>query len=185
MKTITAFLITLWLSALPAQAHIDLISPKPMMDGYALEGQALKMAPFGAPFFDVAAAEALEVKSGSEIDVEMDVYVIHPGEILISYTTDMSGADVMPVMKIASMDSVVEHKNMLHIGPAPCPQDNCKPRRYQGAKYKARVKLPDVEGDIILVVRQFMTDKMDQQKDGSVSLKRVYYHQAAKLHLSK
>lgn len=45
------------------------------------------------------------------------------------------------------------------------------------------MKLPDVEGVIILVVRQVMTDKFDNQPDGSISLKRVYYNQAAKLKL--
>jgi len=185
VKAITIFIMAVWLSLSTAQAHIDLIKPKPMMDGYALDRQALKVAPFGTPFFDVVAAEATQVKAGSEIEVEIDVYIIHPGEIIISYTRDMEGRDVMPVMKIDSMDSEVVHKNMLHRGTSPCPEDNCKARRAQGVKYKTRVKLPDMEGDLILVVRQLMTDKLDQQQDGSVSLKRVYYHQAAKLHLVK
>ena len=47
----------------------------------------------------------------------------------------------------------------------------------------ASVPLPDVEGEIILVVRQVMRDKMDETDDGGILLTRVYYHQAAKLDL--
>ena len=48
---------------------------------------------------------------------------------------------------------------------------------------RTKVPLPDIEGTILLVVRQVMTDKLDPMPDGTVSLKRIYYHQAAKLKL--
>lgn len=44
-------------------------------------------------------------------------------------------------------------------------------------------KLINVALPNILVVRQVVHDKFDVNKDSSVSLKRVYYHQEAKLNL--
>lgn len=44
-------------------------------------------------------------------------------------------------------------------------------------------KLINVALPNILVVRQVVHDKFGVNKDGSVSLKRVYYHQEAKLNL--
>lgn len=48
-----------------------------------------------------------------------------------------------------------------------------------------KVKLPNLDDDIILVLRQIMHDKFDNNTDRSISLSRVYYHQAAKLNLTK
>ncbi len=159
----------------PVSAHIDLLSPKPLMDGKAMNYRALKQAPFGAPDVDVAAAPATTAPAGGTIDIEVEVYVFHPGEIVVSWTRDLSGADVAPVYAIPGPDAPIPHVNLLYSGPVP-------PRDAEQV-FRASVPLPDVEGEIILVVRQVMRDKMDPADDGGISLARVYYHQAAKLDL--
>jgi len=168
-----------------AQAHINLIEPKPLMDGHGLDNTALKVAPFGAPGVDVEAAAAKTVKAGSEVDLVIEGYITHPGYIVVSYTTDIYGQDLMPIRSIPNYDTLIPHKNLLLKVASPCPEGNCKARKVDNNILKTTVKLPDVEGIIILVVRQVMTDKYDNQSDGSISLKRVYYHQAAKLNLIK
>ncbi|WP_181040171.1 hypothetical protein [Paremcibacter congregatus] len=166
-----------------AQAHIDLVSPKPLMGGHGMDDTTLKVAPFGAPGVDVEEADALTVKAGSELELVIDGYVTHPGYIVVSYTTDLYGQDVMPIRSIPDYNTPIPHKNILMKIASPCPEGNCKPRRVKDNVLKTKVKLPDVTGDIILVVRQVMTDKFDNQPDGSISLKRIYYHQGAKLKL--
>ncbi len=175
-RTKTLLLAALvWALAMPAAAHINMITPTPLLDGHAKNNRALKAAPFGAPGFDVEKAPATVVKSGSTIDLELEIYVYHPGRIVVSYTRDFTGADVPPVMSIESMETEIPHKNVIFKGDVP--------PRAAGKEYKAKITLPEITGTIILVVRQIMTDKMDVQADGSVSLKRIYYHQAAKLEL--
>ncbi len=178
---IIAFLALL---ALPASAiaHIDLLSPPPLLGGVE-GGNALKAAPFGAPEVDVALAEATVVKSGSVIELEISVFIYHPGDIVVLYTTDLSGADVEPVYEVASIDAVIPHNNLLAKVTTPCPLVNCRPSREAASVFKLSVQLPEITGDVILVVRQVMTDKLDIEDDGTVGLGRVYYHQAAKLHL--
>lgn len=178
---IIAFLALLFIP-LSAQAHIDLLSPKPLLGG--VEGvNALKAAPFGAPDVDISSAEATVVKSGSEIELEISVFIYHPGDIAVLYTTDMSGADVEPVYEIASIDAAVTHNNLLAKVITPCPLAECRSGRTGASTFKIMVQLPQITDDVILVVRQIMTDKLDHEDDGTVGLGRVYYHQAAKLHL--
>lgn len=161
--------------AAPVSAHINLLSPEPLMGGKAKFFRALKKPPFGAPGVDVAAAPATTAPAGGTIDIEVEVYVFHPGEIVVSWTRDFSGADVAPVYAIPGPDAPIPHANVLYSGPVPA--------RGSEQVFRASVPLPDVEGEIILVVRQVMHDKMDKTDDGGISLKRVYYHQAAKLNL--
>lgn len=166
-----------------SQAHINLISPPPLMGGHGLDDTSLKVAPFGAPGVDAEEVEALKVTSGSELELVIDGYVTHPGYIVVSYTTDIYGSDLPPIKSIPDYDTPIPHKNMLLKVPSPCPNGNCKARRVEDNILKTKVRLPNIEGVIMLVVRQVMTDKYDNQADGSISLKRVYYHQAAKLNL--
>lgn len=183
--TLTGQLIALlMLLILPqsANAHIDLLSPKPLLGG--VEGRnALKAPPFGAPEVDVAAAAATEVKSGSIIDVEINVFIYHSGSIVVLYTTDLYGGDVEPVYEVASIDAEIPHNNLLAKVETPCPLKPCKSGRAGASTFTIPVKLPEITGDVFLVVRQVMTDKLDISDDGTVGLGRVYYHQAAKLHL--
>lgn len=174
MKSLIAAAL-LWVIAAPVFAHIDLLSPKPLLDGKAMNYKALKQAPFGAPGVDIASAPATMANAGGTIDIEVEVYVFHPGEIVVSWTRDFSGADVAPAYQLASPDAPIPHANKLFSGPVPA--------RDAEQVFRASVPLPDVEGEIILVVRQVMHDKMDATDDGGVSLTRVYYHQAAKLEL--
>jgi hypothetical protein len=183
-------LASLLLTATPtltASAHIDMLSPKPLLHGKALKGRALKQAPFGAPSIDVAAAPAIEAKAGSTIEVSLDVYIFHPGTMTAQYTTDMTGGDLMPAMKVLSAGNAHPFPNLLTTKPIPC-------NRVKGKRgcqkltepFKMEVTLPDVEGDVILVVRQIMDDKLHfDPVTGDVNLSRVYYHQAAKFHLTK
>lgn len=164
-------------------AHIDLISPPPLLGG-AEGGHALKAAPFGAPNVNIAEVTPTMVKSGSEIELDIDVFIYHPGNIVVLYTTDMSGSDVDPVYEISNLTDEVPHNNFLARIKTPCPLQSCKPGRKAASRFKMKVTLPEITGDVILVVRQVMTDKLDKEKDGSVGLGRVYYHQAAKLHLT-
>ena len=183
-----SFCLMILLSGLaaPAQAHISLVSPPPLMDGHGMENKSLKFPPFGAPGVDVAAAAATVVKSGSEIDIDVSVYIIHPGSIVVLYTQDPEGKDVAPVFKLPSLRTPIPHTNLLYQAASPCePVTGCTPA-FSDQHFKARVKLPDIEGDIILVVRQVMWDKVKVDPDsGEVDLSRVYYHQAAKLRLVK
>lgn len=165
------------LISVPASAHIDLLTPVPLLDGKAMDYKALKSPPFGAPGVDVRAAPAATVKAGSMIEVRAEVYVYHPGEIVVLYTTEMEGGDIEPAWSIPDQGAEIPHYNLLYKGPVPDPEDS--------NIFEALVQLPDIEGEIILVVRQVMHDKFDVMKDGSVSLKRVYYHQGAKLKLVK
>jgi hypothetical protein len=165
----------LWAVAAPASAHINLLSPKPLMGGKAKFFRALKKPPFGAPGVDIAAAPATSAQAGGTIDIEVQVYIFHPGEIVVSWTRDYTGADVAPVYRIPARDAPIPHANLLYSGPVPA--------RDAEQVFRASVPLPDVEGSIILVVRQVMHDKMDATDDGDISLRRVYYHQAAKLEL--
>lgn len=167
----------LWAVAAPVSAHINLLSPRPLMDGKAMDHRALKQAPFGAPGVDVAAAPATKATAGGSIDIEVEIYVFHRGEIVVSWTRDFTGADVAPVYRIPGPDALIPHVNILYSGPVP--------DRDAEQVFRASVPLPDVEGDIILVVRQVMRDKMDPADGGGISLSRVYYHQAAKLELVK
>ena len=179
-------IILTWSMLTAAQAHISLVSPPPLMDGHGMENKSLKFAPFGAPGVDVAAAPATVVKSGSEIDLDVSVYIIHPGSIVVLYTRDFEGKDVEPVLKLPSLRTPIPHTNLLHQAASPCePVTGCTPK-LSDMHFKARVKLPDIEGDILLVVRQVMWDKVRVDADsGEVDLSRVYYHQAAKLKLVK
>lgn len=161
--------------AAPVSAHINLLSPRPLMDGKAMNYKALKQAPFGAPGVDAAAAPSTRAQAGGVIDIEVEVYVFHPGEIVVSWTRDFSGADVAPVFGISGPDVPIPHANLLYSGPVPA--------RDAEQVWRASVTLPDVEGAIILVVRQVMRDKMDPAEGGGISLTRVYYHQAARLEL--
>lgn len=182
----------IWILSAPASAHIDLLSPKPLLDGRAMNYRALKQAPFGAPGVDVAAAPATRAQSGGSIDLEVEVYIFHPGEIVVSWTRDFTGADVAPVMALDSPpgpDNPIPYANWLATEPVP---DNTGMKaNLSGSDDQQRMilnfsaPLPDVEGEILLVVRQIMTDKIDATDDGGVSLARVYYHQAAKLNLVK
>jgi len=159
------------------------LSPKPLLGG-VVGGNSLKAPPFGAPDVDVAAAEATVFKSGSVIDIEVNVFIYHPGDVVVLYTTDFSGVDVEPVYEISAIDQDIAHNNILAKVETPCPLENCRSGKSADSVFKISVKLPDITGDIIVVVRQIMTDKLDKQADGTVGLGRVYYHQAAKLHLT-
>lgn len=161
----------------PAGAHIDLLSPTPLLDGRAMNFSALKNPPFGAPGVDITSAPATTVKAGSVIEIKADVYVFHPGYIAVLYTTDPEGGDMEPAWLIPNEGAEIPHHNLLYKGRTPDPEE--------GNIFTAEVRMPDLEGEIILVVRQVMYDKMDVNNDGSVSLTRVYYHQAAKLNLVK
>ena len=165
------------LTGVSAKAHIDLLTPTPLLDGKAMDYRALKNPPFGAPGVDVENAPATTVKAGSIIDVRAEVYVYHPGEIVVLYTTDLAGGDIEPPWSIPHQGAEIPHHNLLYTGPVPDPDDT--------NIFEAKVQLPDIEGEIILVVRMVMHDKMDIEADGSVSLARVYYHQGAKLNLVK
>lgn len=167
--------------------HIDMLSPTPLLHGRALKGRALKQAPFGAPGIDVAAAPAHEAKAGSTITVELDVYVFHPGTMVAQYTTDMNGADMAPAMKVLSAGNAHPFPNLLTTKAIPC-------NRIKGKRgcqkltepFKMDVTLPDVEGDVIMVIKQVMDDKLHfDPVTGDVDLSRVYYYQAAKFHLTK
>ncbi|MFC4349257.1 hypothetical protein ACFO5Q_15500 [Kordiimonas lipolytica] len=172
------------LAAPAASAHIDLISPTPLQDGHAYDGNALKAAPFGAPDVDGMTAPSHTVEAGSVIDVEVNVYKLHPGEIVISYTRDLTGEDAYPVYEIASIKTPIPHTNVLLQAAAPCSNSvGCTTGAPADEPFRAKVKLPDIEGDIMLIARQVMRDKMIVNDDGSVDLSEVYYHQAAKLHL--
>jgi hypothetical protein len=171
-------------AAQAAQAHIDLLSPKPLMSGHAMDEVALKAPPFGAPLVDAEAAPAQIAASGSEIDILLDVYKVHPGEIVVSYTQDLTGESAYPVYEIDNIRTPIPHTNVLLQAAAPCsPVDGCATAAAGAAQFKATVTLPDIEGDMILIVRQVMRDKMVIAEDDSVDLSQTYYHQAAKLHL--
>ena len=158
---------------LPANAHIDLISPTPILDGRAMDRTALKVAPFGAPGVDISEAPLTTLQAGSSIEIEVEVYVFHPGEIVVLYTKDREGKDVEPVTLIPFEGAEIPHHNFLARAPV---------RGLPASKLiKLLVPLPDLEGEIILVVRQIMHGKFDKNADGTVSLKRIYYHQAARL----
>ena len=161
--------------ALPATGHIDLLSPTPLLDGKAMQYRALKDAPFGAPGVDALAAPATVFHAGSMIEIEVEVYVYHPGEIVVLYTLDPEGKDLAPAMSIPTADTPIPHHNLIfRMG---------TPDKEEGPIFRAQIQLPDIEGTIYLVVRQVMTDKLDAMEDGSVSLRRIYYHQATKLEL--
>lgn len=167
-----------------AQAHINLLKPKAFLTGQE-GGRALKHGPFGAGDVDIVAAKAIEYKSGSYIEIEVEAYIVHAGYITVSYTTDFEGKDMEPIMTIPSANTQIPQKNMLAKFPSPCPEDNCKGRKATGNIVKTMVRLPDIEGEIILVVRQIMTGRTETLGDGSVDISRVYYHQASKLKLVK
>lgn len=162
------------LAAPAAFAHIALQTPTPLLEGHAMNGRALKNAPFGAPDVDILAAPAEDFAAGSIIDIAAEHYVYHPGMIVVLWTRDPEGIDIMPAMEMASMDAGVPHNNLLFEAPVPPKGEDI---------WRASVQLPDEEGIIYLVVRQVMHDKFDENDDGTVSLKRIYYHQAAKLNL--
>jgi hypothetical protein len=179
-----AFLLAISL-ALPAVAHIDLLSPTPILDGKGQGGRALKSPPFGAPGVDVASAHVTEVQAGSTIELEINMYVYHPGYIIAMYTRDPAGGDMAPAMSIPSADTAIPHVNELARMDAPCLEVDgaCARGRGGDQTFTLNVPLPDIEGEIILVLRQVMFDKLDPMDDGSVSLSRIYYHQAARLNL--
>jgi len=180
-KNLSLFIggLGLMLALPPAvSAHIDLLEPAPLLDGRAGNFRSLKVPPFGAPGIDVASAPAITVASGSTLHLEVDHYIYHPGEIVVLYTTDMAGADVMPVMSIEK-GAEIPHHNLLYRANVPTREDYTAGDKI----WRADVQLPDIEGTIILVVRQLMHDKFDDMPDGSVSLSRIYYHQGTKLNL--
>lgn len=165
------------LISFPALAHIELLTPPPLLNSRDVDRSALKSPPFGAPGVDLAAAPATTLKAGSTLDIEVEVYVYHPGDIVVLFTTDPKGADIEPAWEIPKIGAEIPHGNLLHIGKTP--------DRNESNIFRASVTLPDIEGEIFLVVRQVMHDKFDVNEDGTVSLARVYYHQATKLNLVK
>lgn len=171
-----AIIGTLFLS-FPALAHIELLTPAPLLNSRDVDRSALKSPPFGAPGVDLAAAPSTTLKAGSVLDIEVEVYVYHPGDIVVLFTTDPKGADIEPAWEIPKIGAEIPHGNLLHIGKTP--------DRNESNIFRASVLLPDIEGEIFLVVRQVMHDKFDVNADGTVSLRRVYYHQATKLNLVK
>ena len=188
MKILKTMALTSLLAGftLPVTAHIDVLSPKPLLDGKAQMFRALKQQPFGAPGVDVAAADAHTFYSSQTIDLKIDSYVYHPGNIVFLWTRDFEGKDQEPAWSIPSENAEIPLHNYLGQVESPC-VDNGEGGCLRGRRGKAiidtQVTLPDVEGEIILVVRQVMTDKFDKQEDGSVGLKRIYYHQAIKINL--
>ena len=180
------FTASVLMGADAAFAHINLVTPLPLMSGHAYDDTALKAAPFGAPGIEAGTAPSTIVKSGSKIDIVLDIYKVHPGEIVVSYTRDMNGEDVEPVYEIASTKTPIPHKNVLFQGASPCsPTVGCATAAADAGQFRASVLLPDLEGDIILVVRQVMRDKTEVLDDGMIDLSQVYYHQAAKLTLER
>ncbi|MEE8295287.1 MAG: hypothetical protein V3R64_06210 [Sphingomonadales bacterium] len=173
----TLVLIGAFLGSSSALAHIELLSPLPLLNSREGNESALKSPPFGAPNVDPELAPATTVKSGSILDIEVEVYVYHPGDIVVLFTTDPEGTDIEPAWKIPKMGARIPHTNLLHKGKTP--------DRDESNIYRASVQLPNIEGVIYLVVRQVMHDKFDANPDGTVSLARVYYHQATKLNLVK
>lgn len=173
---LVAFIGTLFFS-FPAFAHIELLSPLPLLNSREVDRSALKSPPFGAPGVDVASAPATTLKAGSVLEIEVEVYVYHPGDIVVLYTTDPEGSDIVPAWVIPEMGAEIPHSNLLHKGKTP--------GRGESNIYRAQVTLPDTLGVIYLVVRQVMHDKFDVNDDGTVNLARVYYHQATKLNLVK
>jgi hypothetical protein len=134
----------------------------------------------------VPAAVAHQYKSGETINLKIETYVYHPGNIVFLWTRDFEGKDMEPAWEIASMDTPIPQTNFLGSIETPCIKDmdsNCLRGRKGTTVLDVPVTLPDIEGEIILVVRQVMTDKLDLNDDGSVSLKRIYYHQATKINL--
>jgi len=183
----TPFLTAAALIAMPIQtnAHIALLSPAPLLDGFTDRGRTLKVPPFGAPGIDVVAAPSTPMKAGATIDVKLDAYVYHPGYIVALWTRDPEAKDLPLILSIPSQSSPIPHGNLLTTVDTPChPVDGCKIQR-KSVPFTFQVTLPDVEGEIYLVIRQVMYDKFDVQDDGSVDLRRIYYHQASKLNLSK
>jgi len=173
------FLLIWYASIMPAYSHISLVSPVPIMDGYTFNGAALKAPPFGAPGVDIELVAPAVVTSGARIAIDVDVYVNHPGEIVVLYTSDVSGKEVFPVLRIPASEGPVldniPHENLLFRAPTP---------KVKGERLKVSVQLPPLKGEIILVVRQVMLDKVVVDADkGEVDLSQVYYHQAAKLYL--
>jgi len=167
--------------------HISLISPKPLLDGYAKNGRAQKVAPFGAPDINALSADSTPATSGGQVELDIDMYVYHAGEIVVLYTTDPTGADIAPAMTLASAQDPIPHKNLMYRQETPCvlEGDKCLRGRKGAMTFKMTVPLPDIEGDIYLVVRQIMTDQIQKMEDGSARLDRVYYHQTAKLSLKR
>jgi len=166
-----------FLGSSSAFAHIDLLNPPPLFSSKHGDTLDLKSPPFGAPNVDPELAPATTVKSGSILNIEVEVYVYHPGDIVVLFTTDPEGANIEPAWEIPKMGARIPHTNLLHKGKTP--------DRDESNIYRASVQLPNVEGVIYLVVRQVMHDKFDANPDGTVSLARVYYHQATKLNLVK
>lgn len=179
------FALALVALSLPATAHIALLSPTPLVDGTTDRGRVLKVAPFGAPGIDLEAAPAIPMTSGATIDVNLDVYIYHPGDIVALWTRDPEAKDLPLVLSLPSIDTPITHNNLLASVQTPChPVDGCKIQR-KSIPLSFQVTLPDVEGEIFLVIRQVMHDKFDVRDDGSLDLRRIYYHAASKLSLSK
>jgi hypothetical protein len=184
MPRLSVIAAAAFLFAAPANAHINLVSPAPLMDGHAFEETALKAAPFGAPGVEIADAAATTFEAGQEIDLVLDIYKIHPGEIVVSYTRDVEGEDVFPVYNLPSVKTAIPHVNALLQVASPCSAEvGCATAAPGVMSHHLKVKLPDTTGDIILVVRQVMRDKVYVADDGRVDLSEAYYHQASKLHL--
>ena len=167
--------------------HINLLSPKPVLNGHHDKGNSQKIAPFGAPNMDAKSAAVTTAISGSKLELEIEEYIYHAGEIVVLWTRDPEGRDIAPVMHLPSTSSEIPHANLIHRMQSPCTRDETGCRRGRGGAitFKTTVTLPNLEGDIYLVVRQVMTDRIEEQEDGSVRLDLVYYHQATKLNLVK
>jgi len=167
--------------------HINLLSPTPVLNGHHSKGRSQKTAPFGAPNIDASAAAVTNAISGSELELEIEEYIYHAGEIVVLWTRDPEGKDIAPVMQLSSSTSEIPHVNLIHRMRSPCRRDEtgCLKGTKGAITFKTTVTLPNIEGAVYLVVRQVMTDRMEELADGTISLDRVYYHQAAKLNLVK
>ena len=165
-------------------AHVELLFPPPMLAG-KIGGNALKVAPFGAPNIDVSEAPLTTLLAGSTLTIEFETFIYHPGETVVLYTTDPEGKDVMPAMELESMDAEIPHNNLLYRQETPCRLVNgvCGRGSAGATTSSAEITLPNITGEVYLVVRQVMHDKFDRMAGGRISLKRIYYHQASRLNL--
>lgn len=132
--------VALALLAVPAHAHINLLSPTPRTE-------MQKQGPCGAGPDDPRGPTVATFKPGEKIMVSFDEFVNHPGHFRIAFDDD--GQDIF-----------VDPKGFDDVGGGPGVLIDGIPDTKAGGVSMVEVTLPDIECDnCVLQVIQVMTDK--------------------------
>jgi hypothetical protein len=169
LRTHLQVAVAVALSAAPALAHIDLVSPPPRVPGRP--DTTLSRGPCGQRNNARVDGSASVFRPGQTIDVVWDVYVQHVSYFRIAF--DAEGDDSFSVRRSMPPDPAADDPTTLPAGEGELILDYVQDRSADVERVEQRLTLPDVECTrCTLQITQFTY---------GLPLDRATYHQCADL----